>query len=103
MTRAIGPNQRRILDILREHGQPMTPSDILGALAPSERLAWEMRQPNLSQALTALARRGLVRVAGGDRLTADRSRRRMPITAVAIEPSLLRQSDDGCGEQQSQS
>src|SRR5262249_23771743 len=26
MTRAIGPNQRRILDILLEHGQPMTPS-----------------------------------------------------------------------------
>jgi hypothetical protein len=85
MIRALGPNQRRILGILREQGQPMMPSEILGALSPSERLAWGTRNPNLSQALAGLARRGLVRVAGGEWLMVDGSRRRIPITAAAIE------------------
>ena len=85
MSRAIGPNQRRILDILLEHGQPMTPSKILGALTPFERAAWGDRQPNLSQALAGLARRGPVRRAGGDWLMVDGSRQRIPITVVAIE------------------
>jgi hypothetical protein len=87
MTRAIGPNQRRILDILLDHSQPMTPSEIVAALSPSERLAWGNPQPNLSQALAGLARRGLVRLAGGEWLMIDGTRRRIPITVVAIEPS----------------
>jgi len=33
MTRAIGRNQQRILGILLEHGQPMTPSEIMEALS----------------------------------------------------------------------
>ena len=85
MSRAIGPNQRRILDILLEHGQPMKCSQILAALSPSERLTWGTRHPNLSQALAGLARRGLVRRAGGDWLMVDGSRQRIPITVVAIE------------------
>ena len=85
MTRDIGSNQRRILGILLEHGQPMMPSEILGALSPSERLAWGTRQPNLSQALAGRSRRGLVRLAGGEWVMVDGSRRRIPITAVAVE------------------
>jgi hypothetical protein len=86
MPRSIGPNQRRILDILLECGQPMTPSEIMEALSPSERMAWGNRQPNLSQALAGLSRRGLVRLAGGEWLMIDGTRGRIPITVVAIEP-----------------
>jgi hypothetical protein len=34
MTRGIGRNQRRILDILLEHGQLMTPREIMGFSHP---------------------------------------------------------------------
>ena len=86
MTRAIGRNQQRILGIPLEHGQPMTPGEILEALSPSERVSWEIRRSNLSQTLAGLARRGLVRLAGGEWLMVDGTRRRIPITAMAIEP-----------------
>jgi hypothetical protein len=86
MTRAIGPNQRRILDILLlERGEPMTPDGILGALGPLERVAWGNRQPNLSQALAGLVRRGLVRREGGDWLTVDGTRRRRPVRVAAVQ------------------
>ena len=86
MTREIGPNQRRILDILLERGEPMTPDGILGTLTPSERVAWGNRQPNLSQALAGLVRRGLVRREGGDWLTVDGTRRRRPIRVAVVQP-----------------
>ena len=87
MTREIGPNQRRILGILLDRRGPMTPSEILSALTPAEQVAWGNRQPNLSQALAGLARRGLVRREGGDWLTVDGTRRRVPIrVAVAATP-----------------
>jgi hypothetical protein len=86
MTRTIGRNQRRILDILLEHGEPMTHSEILAALSHSERVSREIRRPNLSQTLAGLARRGLVRLDGGEWLMVDGTRRRVPLTVVAIEP-----------------
>jgi len=85
MTREIGPNQQRILSILLKRGGPMTPSEILSALTPSERVAWGNRQLNMSQTLSGLTRRGLVRLAGGEWLMVDGSRRRIPLTIVAIE------------------
>jgi hypothetical protein len=86
VTRSIGPHQQRILSILLEHCQPMTPGAILDMLTPAERVAWGNRQPNLSQALAGLSRRGLVRREGGEWLKVDGTRRRMPITVKAVAP-----------------
>ena len=87
MTREIGPNQQRIIGILQEHGQPMTPDEILSALTPAERVTWEQRQPNLSQVLAGLVRRDLVRREGGDWVTVDGTRRRLPLRVTVAEPS----------------
>ena len=87
MTREIGPNQQRILGILLKHARAMTPDEILNALTPAERAIWGQRQPNLSQVLAGLGRRGLVRREGGNWVTVDGTRRRLPLRVTVVEPS----------------
>ena len=85
MSRAIGPNQRRIRDILLEarpaDDAQQDPRDALALRAGG------MGRPTTeSQALAGLARRGLVRLAGGDW-------ERLQTTSLASEEQTARQKN----------
>jgi hypothetical protein len=62
MSRGIGNQQRRILEVLAENGHPMTRREINQALALGQRFPSDT---NLSQKLTGLARRGLILLTPG--------------------------------------
>jgi hypothetical protein len=62
VSRGIGAHQRRILEVLTEHGQPMTERAISEALAPGQRFP---RDSNLTRILTGLGRRGLILLTPG--------------------------------------
>jgi hypothetical protein len=68
MSRGIGAKQRRVLDLLTQHGQPLTVRDITDRLEPAQRFGDGfafLRDANLSRVLTSLARRGLIHLEPG--------------------------------------
>ena len=82
MSRGIGNEQRRILEVLAENGHPMTRREINQALALGRRFP---RDTNLSRMLTGLARRGLILLTPGH-WTRTQGQMTWQATSVCLPP-----------------
>ena len=82
MSRGIGDQQRRILEVLAQYGQPMTRREINEALASGQRVP---RDTNLSRMLTGLARRGLILLTPGH-WTRTQGQMAWQATSVCLPP-----------------